>query len=223
MYKITIKITTILFVSLDAILGGGFYTGSIYEVCTRSAQQLPMFIYKFMLDFLEKHKNQQTLMYYDTKFTFNPLYLKYICDKQFGIGKEDEIFANLLVGQVKDIVQLIDGMYELKQKLERKKTKVRVVVIDSLTAILYSTIRIEKHNMLLNCLINVMRLMAVEYHICFVITSLLTVEGDKVYGGKYWQTLPNVRLVLEAKEDHFQINIVKNNLGDVNQHCTIVL
>ena len=106
----------------------------------------------------------------------------------------------------------------MKKDLERG-LKLRLIIIDSLPCTILNSIDRIENNASLNHLVNIMRYVAIEHHIVFLVVNLIVTwnENDgrdtveKPLCGKYWSTVPNTRIKIEKVESSGMYKVVIQN------------
>ncbi|KAK4876208.1 hypothetical protein RN001_012630 [Aquatica leii] len=201
---------------LDSILQGGFLTGNIYEICGLPASG------KTQLNLtLVRNVAQNSILnvyYIDTKNDFSGRKLKAVLDA----SKTDEehvkqIMSQILVKKVDTVHDLINTLYEIKNLLYTKTIKLRLIIIDSLPPLFYSISDFSKRYGLITTMVNVMHVLAKEFHTAIVVTNVLTTSYEntstedisgKIGLGKYWYNVPNTRLTIKKFENSSECSII---------------
>lgn len=131
---------------------------------------------------------------------------------------------------------LINNLYEIKNNLE-DNLKLRLIIIDSLPASLFSSNENIRSNSYLNHIINIMRYISTEHHIAFLIINLIKTWSDYNFNqsrasesitcGKYWFKVPNTRLKIEKIEEKnsCKISVLSSDIlkNQLNRSVDIVL
>lgn len=214
---------------LDDLLQGGLFTGTIYEICSPPSNDKTLFI----LLILNKILSDSGIFFLDTKQEFSGKYLKALLSKDK--NQEDclQLMNKILVKQISTKYDLIRALFDIKQDL-KNGSSVRIIIIHYLPVLFLDTNNNTENN-IMNHLANVLRYIAHVHHVVIIITNLITTwnDGDfrfssgikeKVACGKYWLSIPNVRLGLNRKEENIlQISLLKHdNVTNIRQ-CFIDL
>ncbi|XP_078044816.1 rad51 recombinase D isoform X2 [Augochlora pura] len=212
--------------SLDNLLKGGLYPGQIYELCgipSSGKTQLCLTIASNVA-----LKANSLVRYIDTKRDFHGsrveqiLLSKNICKKV-----ADEALNRIRVCSVQKLSDLFAILRWLTNalKVEKEESRTRIVIIDSLPAIIFSVTDDQidqignKVPIILNNLANICYFIANEFRLAIVTVNLITqwdsrdeTESDHVNTnnvihsdviptlGKYWEGIPNTRLLIEKLE-----------------------
>lgn len=119
---------------------------------------------------------------------------------------------------------LINSLFEIKDDLE-KNLKPRLIIIDSLPAIVFAYSDPSKNNGFLTHLANIMRYIAVQHHVTFLITNLITRwnqgdfkdrlgEAEKISCGQFWSSVPNTRIKIEKIDSLCNFSILFSDTID---------
>ncbi|CAH0554970.1 unnamed protein product [Brassicogethes aeneus] len=208
-YKHLIKKSAIISTGIkcvDDLLEGGFTTGKIYEINGLPASGKTIFclaVVKHVITNLS-----QKVYFLDSKNNFSASRLKEMLNN----NHHTESLKNVLVKRLEEKMNLLNSLFEIKNELENG-LHVRVIIIDSL-AILFmdSNDSTVKNNVLTHCA-NIMHYMASNLNVVFIVTNLMTLWREsngfdthdimqkKISCGKFWQTIPNVKLTFEKFTD----------------------
>ncbi|XP_022917366.2 DNA repair protein RAD51 homolog 4 [Onthophagus taurus] len=205
--------------SIDEILGGGILTGEIYEICGPPASGKTHFCLTLAKNII--NQTNQNVYFIDTKHKFNfRRYKKIVLEDN--INNQEHIimaFNKLLIKQISTIHDLINSLFEIKHEIENG-LNVKVIIIDSLPAILYQFERTVMVNPFLNHLVNILRFVSVEMHISIVVTNILTKKyvkwsnnsteasfTESIGCGKYWINIPNNRLTFRNELGNEEIQV----------------
>lgn len=145
------------------------------------------------------------------------------------------LLSNIIVKQIENKFQLITALFEVKRDLE-EGLEAKVIFIDSLSTLFFSSNDHAENNNILNHLANILRYLAVERNVIIIVTNLVTtwVEGsfetcegtvEKIACGEYWRRVPNVRVKMEklSNENMMQLSLSKHFNVVLNDKCSVPL
>ncbi|XP_021916043.1 DNA repair protein RAD51 homolog 4 isoform X3 [Zootermopsis nevadensis] len=211
--------------SLDAMIGGGFLTGKIYEVCGSSGSgktQLCLTVSAHIA-----HDFKQEVHYIDTKTDFSGKRVQEVLESK---GYHDEVIGAVMerirVTRIKDVYELFSFLQHLKTSLHHDQDghhSVRIIILDSLPALFFPFLgkNLNDGLTLMNQMANTMKYIVTEYHVTFLVVNLAMqlLEEENVAGdgsnecipqdgnlvicdtmkpalGKYWLDIPCTRLFI---------------------------
>lgn len=227
--------------SLDNLLKGGLYPGQIYEVCGISSSGKTQLCLTITSNIALRTKN--LIRYIDTKRDFcgsriKQILLKKNCSKQV----IDEAMERIKVCNVQTVHQLFKVLrwltIALKEEIEECRT--RIIIIDSLPAIIFKFYNDQKLTIALNHLASMCHFIANEFHLSIITINLITqwnsdteegstnTSASKNYNdviptlGKYWLGVPNTRLLMKKIDlDRRKISIWHSFQLERNLTCTL--
>ncbi|KAF5292023.1 hypothetical protein FQA39_LY14140 [Lamprigera yunnana] len=219
--------------SLDAILEGGLMTGNVYEICGLPASGKTQFCLSLLKHVAQKFNFNS--YYIDTKRDFSAKRLKVMLDEsKYEKADLEQVMSKILINEINTPYELINYLYKIKNLLHVKKLKLRLIIIDSLPPLFLQISNFSKSYSLMNDFANVMRFLAKEFHIAFVVVNVKTVwnEGDfgvegnvteKLGLGKYWFNVPNTRLMIKkcTRSSDCTITILKSNRLAKGLQCSV--
>ncbi|XP_049812665.1 DNA repair protein RAD51 homolog 4 [Schistocerca nitens] len=237
--------------SIDTILEGGLLTGNIYELCGLSGTGKTQICLATTAHVTSNLK--QSIYYIDSNLSFSGERMQSILDARC---LDDEEIGNIMnkvkVVNVRNIYQLFSFLHKWKEDLQemRGDYSIRLVIIDSLPPLFFNFYG-EGHNdglPQMNHLSNLIRHLAQEHHIAFLVVNLATqyfeadgllsegkiknaCEETKNYSnvkpalGKYWLHLPNTRLLVEKRpcSQEAQITVTKSASIPLGRSCKVNL
>ncbi|XP_021916044.1 DNA repair protein RAD51 homolog 4 isoform X4 [Zootermopsis nevadensis] len=212
--------------SLDAMIGGGFLTGKIYEVCGSSGSgktQLCLTVSAHIA-----HDFKQEVHYIDTKTDFSGKRVQEVLESK---GYHDE--TSLHHDQ--------DGHHS-----------VRIIILDSLPALFFPFLgkNLNDGLTLMNQMANTMKYIVTEYHVTFLVVNLAMqlLEEENVAGdgsnecipqdgnlvicdtmkpalGKYWLDIPCTRLFIHKinSTERRQIAVMKSTSLSTKKRCKVLI
>ncbi|XP_033326432.2 rad51 recombinase D [Megalopta genalis] len=202
---------------LDNLLKGGLYPGQMYELCglpSSGKTQLCLTIASNIA-----LRANSLVRYIDTKRDFHGsrveqiLLNKNICKKV-----TDEVLNRIRVCSVQKLYDLFEILRWLTSalKVEKEECRTRIIIIDSLPAIIFSVSDDNKVAVTLNHLANICYFIANEFRLSIITVNLITqwdsgnetesacintnnvIDSDVIPTlGKYWEGIPNTRLLIE--------------------------
>ncbi|KAL1490938.1 hypothetical protein ABEB36_011607 [Hypothenemus hampei] len=233
-FKKLLKYSSILSTGIqlfDDLLQGGFMGGTIYEMCgavESGNYQLLLTIIRNLL-----YKGEK-VYFLDTKRDFSAVHMKEKLLPLTGNNWTQSVLLleNILIKRISCKYDLVRAIFEVKQEL-REGLSVKIAIIHSVSTLFLSSNNASENNNILNHLANVLRYMMIQYNVIIVLTNLLTSWNDNVEftenisGGKYWQTVPQVRLKIEKiSSEHYDISLMKHNnsigLDRVTIHSSVI-
>lgn len=128
----------------------------------------------------------------------------------------------------------MNSLYKIKDEI-KSGLQCRIVIIDSLPPLFTNTEEYNvDNNIFLNHLVCNMYFVAMECHVAFVITNLLTTwtEGsfeevqsvENVACGKYWISVPHHRLKIVKVDDvKCEISVLKSCEFALNKSCSVTI
>ncbi|XP_044271644.1 DNA repair protein RAD51 homolog 4-like [Tribolium madens] len=236
-YKNVLKNTAIIpteIKGVDQLLNGGLFTGNIYELCGPPTSGKSYFVLNLIKNVI-LNMNQNVYIF-DNKNDFSARKIKKMlknCDEDRQIRSLSKIIVNRSYTKY----DLINSLYEIKNDLENNM-KLRLIIIDSLPSILLNSNDYVTNNSYLNHIVNIMRYIANEHHIAFLVTNLITkfIDGgfnksqqensEIISCGKYWSNVPNTRLKIEKTENSrgFKISVLSSDtLNKKMDNCVDVM
>ncbi|KAF5308528.1 hypothetical protein FQR65_LT06193 [Abscondita terminalis] len=220
--------------SLDAILLGGLSTGTIYEICGLPSTGKTQFNLTLTKNVLQT--SNTNVYYIDTKKDFSAKRLKAMLDDTGQQVNYEKIMSRVFIKQIFTVYDLVNTLYEIKSLLSSKKLRARLIIIDSLPPLFYSISNFSERYSLINSMVNIMQVLAKEFHTVIVVTNITTMWYDnygvenriteKVSLGKYWFNIPNTRLMIKksvAGTSDYLITIVKSNRLLEGSECVVKL
>ncbi|XP_046680765.1 DNA repair protein RAD51 homolog 4-like [Homalodisca vitripennis] len=232
--------------SLDTLLQGGFLTGMVIELCGLSGDGKTQLCFTISAHVAAALK--QSVHYVDTKGDFS-------AQRVLGIIKhknipEEECAAALeriQVTRISDIYELLRFLHHLKSCLgEDESIPPRVVIVDSVPPLYFPFMASDTNQGfgLLNNMMSMMKVMATEYHILFIVVNLASTfveaevcdnEGaednrDAITSdvrpmlGKYWLHAPNMRLLvskLNSEAAQRLIRVTKSTYLQTGASCVV--
>ncbi|CAK9821895.1 DNA repair protein RAD51 homolog 4 [Anthophora retusa] len=202
--------------SLDSLLKGGLYPGQIYEICGISSSGKTQLCLTIAVNVALQSNN--LVRYIDTKRDFSGSRIEQIlsqkkCSKQV----IDETMERIKVCCIYTLQQLFKVLHWLTVTLkeEEESCHTRVIIIDSLPAVIFKYSNDSKSTAALNHLANIYKFIANEFHLSIININLITQwNSDSEKGssstsssrncndvlptlGKYWSHVPNTRLLLD--------------------------
>ncbi|XP_076627755.1 rad51 recombinase D [Colletes latitarsis] len=202
--------------SLDNLLKGGFYPGQIYEVCGISSSGKTQLCLTIASNIALRPNS--LVQYIDTKKDFcgsriNEILLRKNCSKQV----IDEAMERIRVCNVQSLHQLFKVLHWLTVALKEEigECRTRIIIIDSLPAIIFKFTNDHTLTTTLNHLANICHFIANEFNLSIVTVNLITqwnpvtenesnaISTNKSHNdaiptlGKYWLGVPNTRLLMK--------------------------
>ncbi|XP_076232634.1 rad51 recombinase D [Calliopsis andreniformis] len=225
---------------LDELLKGGLYPGQIYEICGISSSGKTQLCFTIACNIALK---PNTLVWYiDTKRDFSGSRIEQmLLRKNYSKQVVDEIMNSIKVWNVQNCKQLFKVLHWLKTALkEEKECCTKLIIIDSLSAIIYQYFHEHKSNIALNYLANMCRYIANEFHISVITVNVITqwntpdtkksastsssdntISIVKALLGSYWSSVPNTRLLIEKiGSGNRKLSIWKSFQLKQNIYCT---
>lgn len=137
----------------------------------------------------------------------------------------------ILVKRVTTKYELLNSLFDIKKEISNG-LKVRIIILDSLPCLFTNTDEYNvENNTLLNHMANIMHYLATECFVAIVVINLITVWSigdfqepnvkENISCGKYWLTVPHVRLKFERNEDNYKISVLKNQSKLSNSICFV--
>lgn len=209
---------------------GGFATGKIYEVCgypSSGKTQLCLTICKNISQNL-----QQNVYYLDTKLDFRARRIKEMLGNisKINLG---EILSRILVKQVNSKFELINSLYKIKEDI-LSGMNLKLLIIDSLPPLFTKSDQYNvENNIHLNHVVNIMHFLTKECHIAIVIVNLISSWSDGDFKrqnlqdiiscGKYWRSVPHVRLRLDLNNGFCQISTSDSHSHSSGATCVVAI
>ncbi|EFA10219.1 DNA repair protein RAD51 homolog 4 [Tribolium castaneum] len=210
-YKNVLKNTAIIptgIKGVDQLLNGGLFTGNIYELCGPPASGKTHFVLTLIKNVILNM--DQNVHIFDTKNDFSAVKMKQMlknCDED----RRTKSLGKIIVNRCYTRYDLINSLYEIKNDLENNM-KLRLIIVDSLPGVILNSNDHLTNNLYLNHIANIMRYIATEHHVAFLVTNLITTWTDggfktqqetseTITCGKYWSSVPNTRLRIEKMEN----------------------
>ncbi|CAG9770612.1 unnamed protein product [Ceutorhynchus assimilis] len=210
---------------LDDLLDGGFYTGTIYEFCALpDCNRL-----KFTLTLLRNimcNNNSIHVGILDTNRQYSASLMKTILSKKKTEEECWNLLKNISVKHISNKYMLISELFNIKKQLENGELCADIIVIHTIPSLFLGTKDVTERNHMLNHLANILRYIANEHNVVFILTNLITTwnkgsfqdhqeTGEKVACGKYWQTVPDVRVRINrmALDEHECILLKSNTIS----------
>ncbi|KAL3268595.1 hypothetical protein HHI36_007703 [Cryptolaemus montrouzieri] len=205
--------------SIDEFLEGGLLTSNIYEICGQAASGKTLFAYTFIKFIVLEMK--QNCFYLDTKNDFSAEKLSLLC-REYSKDDISKGLSKIFIQSIETKYDLLNGLQELVHKLENNFC-IRMIIIDSLAAVILNNSKISENNLILSHLARLMHFIATKYHVVFLVTNLVTswMEGDfsaqlgsktTIACGKYWYTVPNTRINLKIDKSSLILHIERSNV-----------
>lgn len=231
---------------LDDLLGGGFLTGNVYELCGLSGSGKTQLCLTVATSIASR---QKTVHFIDTKLDFSGKRVHSILESK---ELDEEVIGStmekILVTRVNSFSELYSFLYHLKNELVREPGSIRMIIIESLPAIFLQHMGNNKMDSLglLNCLSSLMNYIAHELYVAIIVVNLaskwveeeaapLTEDGDttpivphvdiKPVLGKYWIHVPNTRLYLEhcGDSNERKISVIKSTYLPLGKSCVVCI
>ncbi|KAJ1528870.1 hypothetical protein ONE63_007241 [Megalurothrips usitatus] len=204
---------------LDELLGGGFLTGNVFEICGLSGSGKTQLCLTVAANVALQMKKVVHLI--DTKLDVSGKRIHSIIE---GRESDEEVIGNtmekILVTRVNNFYELYSFLYHLKNQLVREPGSVRLIVIESLPAVFLQYMGNYKMDSLglLNNLASLVKYIAHEHYVSILIINLASIWVEeesaplnddsqmeppvphvdvKALLGKYWAHVPNTRLYIE--------------------------
>ncbi|XP_015431562.1 PREDICTED: DNA repair protein RAD51 homolog 4 [Dufourea novaeangliae] len=216
--------------SLDNLLKGGLYPGQIYEVCGISSSGKTQLCLTIASNIALR--SNSLVRYIDTKKDFcgsriEEILLRKNCSKQV----IDEALDHIRVCTIKNLHQLLKVLRWLTIALkgETEQCRTRIIIIDSLPAIIFMLSNDHKLTIQLNHLANMCHFIANEFHLSIITVNLVTqwsFSGETKAAststsenhigvvstlGRYWEGVPNTRLLIKKLEHgNRKISVLKS-------------
>lgn len=216
--------------SIDDLLEGGLRTGDIYEICGLPVSGKTQLCTTIACNIA--HDLNQNIYYLDAKESFAGKRVKQILESKENTPEMRAIdsMLKMFVKKVNSMHELVNALYAIKEEI-LKGLRLRVVLINSLPALMYSNSNRDPKYEWLNHSVNVMRFLATEHHVAFVVTNLVTnwYEGDlgqqtfsETLGmGSYWARIPNTRLAIETDDRVRKVSVVRSNRLRIGKVCSV--
>lgn len=141
--------------------------------------------------------------------------------------------SKILVKQINTKYELLNCLYSIQKEINEGLT-LRLIIIDSLPPLFYQTEDSAKNCGVMNQFVNIMRFLAREYHIAFIVTNCITIwyEGDfsmekavteKLGLGRYWFSIANLRLMIKQTQEicKYELSIVKSSKFSKGVNCIV--
>lgn len=209
---------------------GGFATGKIYEVCgypSSGKTQLCLTLCKNVSQYL-----QQNVYYLDTKLDFRASRIKKMLGNinEINLG---EILSRILVKQVNSKFELINSLYKIKEEI-LNVINLKLLIIDSLPPLFTKSDQYNvENNIHLNHVVNIMHFLTKECHIAIVVVNLISSWSDGDFKrqnlqdiiscGKYWRSVPQVRLRLDLNNSVCQVTMLESHSHLSGATCTVAI
>lgn len=125
---------------------------------------------------------------------------------------------NVLLKHLNTKYDLTNSLFDIKQQIQNG-LNVRVIIIDSLAPLFMDTKDNTENNNALSHCANIMRYIATQHHAVIIATNLMTLWRESsdfdTYDvlkkstscGKFWQTVPNVKITLEKHVDADKVKL----------------
>nr|XP_003699875.1 PREDICTED: DNA repair protein RAD51 homolog 4 [Megachile rotundata] len=201
--------------SLDDILKGGLYPGQIYEICGASSSGKTQLCLTIANNVALESKN--IVRYIDTKRDFSGSRIEQILfKKNYNKQVIDEVMNRIKVCCIYKLDQLFKILRLLTVSLKEEKAeyRTRIIIIDSLPAIIFKFSQSHETTVALNHIANMCHFIANEFQLSIVTVNLVTQWNTNAEGstntnrsenynevtpalGKYWSHVPNTRLLME--------------------------
>lgn len=131
-----------------------------------------------------------------------------------------KIVNGIKIKQINNRFELVNILNEIRDA-NSTISKVKLVIIDSLPSVFHHTGDLNSNLIVINHFVNIMRYLAKENKICFIITNILlqnlnlfsnepALNNFKPGLGTYWYTIPHFRLKLTKSEDYCDISLIKS-------------
>lgn len=227
--------------SLDNLLRGGLYPGQIYEICGLSASGKTQLCLTIAANTALGPRN--LVRYIDTKRDFcgsriEQILLNKNCDEQI----INEAMQRIRISCVHDWQQLIEVLHclALNLKDESRDCRTRIIIIDSLPAIIFHLSRDHKATTIpLNRFANICHFIAKEFCLSLVTVNLITQWSNTAVPktstskdcndvfpnlGKYWARVPNTRLLVEKMGPRGRkLSIWNSSQLEANLSCNFII
>ncbi|KAG6800203.1 DNA repair protein RAD51 4 [Apis mellifera caucasica] len=227
--------------SLDNLLKGGLYCGQIYEICGLSASGKTQLCFSIAINIALKSNN--LVRYIDTKRDFSGSRIEQILlKKNYNKQVINEIMERIKVCCVYNMHQLLKVLHWLSINLkeENEDCRTRIIIIDSLPALIFKFSKDHKTTIILNHLANICHFLAKEFNLSIISVNLISQwnnineEGTSASSnenilikptlGKYWAHVPNTRLLLEKQElGNRKISIWNSFQLEADLACTLIV
>ncbi|XP_035910192.1 DNA repair protein RAD51 homolog 4 [Anopheles stephensi] len=221
--------------SIDAILQGGLVPGHIYELCGKSGTGKTLLCMTIAANVVQQ---RSSVFYIDTKCDFSGRKIQQILEKGQRQLSEQELghtMARIKVERIFSPELLVQVVEELANGAHQEgDTNLKLLIIDSLPSLWYlfqdSSSSIEPLG-LLTKLICSLRKLATQHNVAVLLVNLAVrmVEGmagssgieskrklcpNGTYPalGRYWESAPGTRLLLELDDDDDQSDSINRSV-----------
>ncbi|KAE8751054.1 hypothetical protein FOCC_FOCC002139 [Frankliniella occidentalis] len=232
--------------SLDSLLGGGFLTGKVYEICGVSGSGKTQLCLTVAANVALRMK--KSVHFIDTKLDFSGKRIHSILEaKESNEEVVGSTMEKILVTRVHCYNELYNFLYHLKNELVREPGTTRLVFIESLPAVFFQYMGANNLDSLglLNSLASLIKYIAHEHFVAIVVINLASmwVEEEsaslvqnedetapsapiidvKPALGKYWAHVPNTRLYIEqcGNSTERKITVIKSTHLATGSFCKI--
>lgn len=231
--------------TLDDLLGGGFLTGNVYELCGLSGSGKTQVCLTVAANIALRQ--QQTVHFIDTKLDFSGKRVHSLLETR---ELDEEVIGStmekILVTRVSNFSELYSFLYHLKNQLVREPGSIQMIILESLPAIFLQYMGKNKMDSLglLNCLASLINYIAHEHYVSIIVINLaskwveeeaapLADDGDnaavashvdiKPILGKYWTHIPNSRLYIEpcGQSNERKISVIKSTYLALGKSCMV--
>ncbi|XP_076654088.1 rad51 recombinase D [Halictus rubicundus] len=227
---------------LDNLLKGGLYPGQIYELCGIPSSGKTQLCLTIASNVVLRGNN--LVRYIDTKRDFcgsrveEILLSKNICKKVV-----DEALDRIRVCSIQNLHELFKVLRWLTSALKEEKEdcRTRIIIIDSLPAIIFKYSKDYRIAIPLNHLANICFFIANEFRLSIITVNLITqwnsddgtesarinmndvIHSDVIPTlGKYWAGIPNKRLLIEKVDlGNRKISIWKSIQFETDISCVL--
>ncbi|KAK9881706.1 hypothetical protein WA026_017224 [Henosepilachna vigintioctopunctata] len=204
---------------IDNFLGGGLFTGNIYEICGKACSGKSLLAYVFMKNVIMEMKQNCLLL--DSKNDFDSHKFSFLCTEYSKVDINCGL-SKILIKHVNTKYDLLNSLQEIAEK-EHTNFSLKMIILDSLSSIMLNTSTHSENNLILSHIANLMHYISYKYHIVFLMTNLVItwIEGDfkaqsgtknTISCGRLWYTIPNTRLKLENNSSILKITVEKSNM-----------
>ncbi|KAI5706400.1 hypothetical protein M8J75_007789 [Diaphorina citri] len=186
---------------------GGFYSGTIYEVCSPAGEGKTQFCHTVAA------RMRNPVYYLDSKGDYSALRII-----QINSVDASATLDRILVCYVDSLIHLIQVLYDLVSKFESSSCQeTKLVIVDSVPTHFYSLLD-SSYNCqgYLSQIGNLLKYLAHKLGCIVLTTNLLSIssephEEDRPGMGKYWNHVPNVRIKMVESNDHHVLSIMQTN------------
>ncbi|KAF7989181.1 hypothetical protein HCN44_007491 [Aphidius gifuensis] len=220
--------------SLDNLLDGGICVGNIYEICGPSSAGKTQLCLNIAGNIV--HKYEHEIIYIDTKSDFSSSRIYELHRKNISSMKIEKFMKCIQVYPVENVHQLLNILHMLASK---KFNEIKLIIIDSLPTLFYNETDERKSLSFINYLSNICNYLVNECHMIIITTNLIShwreTEGFNIpidtstinikpTLGKFWNHIPNVRLLIEQYENEKRkISLWKSSDSCISKYIQVNL